>query len=136
MSVLTALVIFGLITLFMLGVEIFFTYATLGFGYGFSANRKSVEKSLFAQRIQRAYQNQVESAAYAVPALAAAAVLGLEGAGVETAALLLVIGRGAFAVLYYSGISFIRVPAFLLGSMSTLFIVYAVFNSGLLHTQM
>ncbi|MBL4726105.1 MAG: MAPEG family protein, partial [Rhizobiaceae bacterium] len=61
-------------------------------------------------RIQRAYQNQVESAAYVVPVLAAGALVGLEGSGAETAALLIILGRIAFALLYYTGIPFIRVP--------------------------
>jgi uncharacterized MAPEG superfamily protein len=85
-------------------------YATQGFSYGFSANRRSIERSPLALRIQRAYQNQIESAANGVPVLAAAAISGLQGSGVETAALLFVVGRTAFAVLYYSGVTFIRVP--------------------------
>ena len=88
-----------------------------------------MERSPLALRIQRTYQNQVEAAAYAVPILAAAAVLGLQGADVETAALLLIVGRVAFSLLYFTGISFIRVPAFLLGTLSTLYIAYAVATS-------
>ncbi len=132
MSLITALILFGLLTLALLGVEIMFTYATQGFGYGFSANRGTVERSPLALRIQRTYQNQVESAAYVVPVLATAAILGLQGNGVELAALLLISGRAAFALLYYSGVPFIRVPAFLLGTLSTLFIAYALFISGLM----
>ena len=67
MTFVTALVLYGLLTLVLLGNEIFYTYATQGFGYGFSANRGPVERSPLALRIQRAYQNQVESAAYGVP---------------------------------------------------------------------
>jgi uncharacterized MAPEG superfamily protein len=125
----TALVAFGAITLAMLGLEIMFTYATQGFGYGFSSNRAVVERSAFALRIQRAYQNQVESAAYGIPVLAAAAVSGLQGGGVETAALLFVSGRAAFALLYYTGITFIRVPAFLVSNVSILYIVYSLLTS-------
>lgn len=132
MTFIAALAAFALLTLVMLGNEIFFTYATQGFGYGFSANRASVTRSPLAQRIQRAYQNQIESAAYGVPVLAAAAMVGLEGSGAQTAALIFIIGRIAFAVLYYTGISFIRVPAFLMGTLSTLYIVYAIFAAGLL----
>ena len=126
MSFITALILYGLLTLVLIGNEIFYTYATQGFGFGFSANRKVVEKSPLGLRIQRTYQNQVESAAYAVPVLAAGAFSGLQGAGPELAALLLVAGRAAFAVLYYTGIPFIRVPAFLVGSLSTLYIAYSV----------
>lgn len=124
MTFLAALTLFGLITIMMLGLEIMFTYATLGFGYGFSSNRPKVEKSPLGLRIQRAYQNQAESAAYIVPILAAAAFSGLQGHGAELAALLTVLGRGAFALLYYSGIPFIRVPAFVLGTFPTLYIAY------------
>lgn len=124
MTFTTALILFGLLTLVMLSIEIFFTYATQGFGYGFSANRKIVERSPFALRIQRAYQNQIESAAYGVPVLAAAAISDLQGNGTETAALLFIVGRAAFALLYYSGISIIRVPAFVMGTLSTLYIAY------------
>lgn len=132
MAFTTALVLFGVMTLLMLGLEICYTYATQGIGYGFSANRAVVERSPLATRIQRAYQNQIESAAYGVPVLAAAAVLGLEGNGAEVAALVFVLGRAAFALLYYSGIPFIRVPAFLMGTLSTFYIVYAIMVSGLL----
>lgn len=132
MTFITALVLFALLTLVLLGNEIFFTYATQGFGYGFSANRSPVERSPLALRIQRAYQNQIESAAYGVPVLAAAAVTGLEGSGAQTAALTFIIGRTVFAVLYYSGISFVRVPAFLMGTLSILYIAYEMFAAGLL----
>ena len=77
-----------------------------------------------AMGIKSAYQNQVESAAYAVPVLAVAALVDLQSAGAQLAAMLLVVGRAAFAVLYYSGIPFVRVPAFALGSLSILFIAY------------
>ncbi|PCJ10662.1 MAG: hypothetical protein COB16_01355 [Rhodobacteraceae bacterium] len=130
MSVITALVLFGLLTLILLGTEIMFTYATQGVAYGFSANRGPVERSPLGLRIQRAYQNQVESAAYGVPILAAAAIAGLQGPGVEIAALSFVIGRVAFAVLYYTGITFVRVPAFLMGTLSTLYIAYALVKMG------
>lgn len=126
MSFITALIAFALITLVMVGIEIMFTYATQGFGYGFSANRGKVEKSALAVRISNAYVNQAESAAYGVPVLAAAAIIGLQGNGVETAALLFIIGRAAFGILYYTGISFVRVPAFLIGTLSIFYIAYQV----------
>jgi uncharacterized MAPEG superfamily protein len=128
----TALVFFGLITLVMLFIEITTTYATQGFSYGFSSNRRTItERPPIALRIQRAYQNQIESAAYGVPVLAAAAVTGLESGNAETAALLFIVGRAAFAVLYYSGVSFIRVPAFALGTLSSLYIAYVLLSSGM-----
>lgn len=123
MTVLMALAAFALITLVMLGIEITTTYATRGFGFGFSANRAQVEKSGLPLRISRAYQNQVESAAYIVPALGFAALAGLETAGVHLAALLIIIGRVGFGALYYTGIPFIRVPAFVLGTLGSLYIV-------------
>ena len=123
----TALIIFGLLTLVMVFIEIMMTYATQGFGFGFSSNRSTqVELSPLALRIQRAYRNQVESAAYGVPVLAAAAVTGLQSGSAETAALPFVIGRIAFALLYYTGIPFARVPAFALATLSTFYIAYAV----------
>lgn len=124
MSFTTALVMFAFLTLIMVGIEIMFTYATLGFKFGFSANRASVEKSPLAKRISNAYKNQVESAAYGVPVLAAAAILGLQGNGVEVAAMVFVVGRAAFAILYYTGISFVRVPAFVMGTGSIFYIIY------------
>lgn len=130
MTFITALTLFGLLTLVMLGFEIMFTYATQGVAYGFSANRAIVERSPLALRIQHAYQNQVESAAYGVPVLIAAAIFGLEGNGTEIAALIFVVGRAAFALLYYSGITFIRVPAFVLGLVSIYYIAYFLLISG------
>lgn len=132
MTFITALVLFALLTLILLGNEILYTYATQGFGYGFSANRGNVERSPLALRIQRAYQNQIESAAYGVPVLAAAAITDLQGTGAQTAALIFIIGRTAFAVLYYTGIPFIRVPAFLMGTLSIFYIAFALFSAGLL----
>ena len=132
MSFLTALVLFGILTLLMLGFEIMFTYATKGIGFGFSANRSpSTEYSPLALRIKRAYQNQIESAAYGVPILAAAAFSDLESGSAETAALLFIVGRAAFAILYYTGVSFVRVPAFLMSTLSTFYIAYVLLNSGL-----
>lgn len=125
-----ALVLFGLLTIVMLFIEINFTYLTQGFSYGFSSNRNtSVEYTPLARRIKNAYQNQVECAAYAVPVLAVAAISGLQGSGAELAALLFIIGRAAFAVLYYSGIPFIRVPAFGLATLSIIYIAYALLTS-------
>jgi uncharacterized MAPEG superfamily protein len=130
MSFESALIWFSILTLIMISFEIFFTYATLGFGYGFSSNRAAVEISPLATRIKRALQNQTESAVYIVPVLAAGAVMGVQGQGVETAALLIVLARAAFALLYYSGIPFARVPAFALGTVSTLYIAYVLVTVG------
>ena len=129
MAFTTALILFGLLTVVMLMIEVMTTYATQGFGYGFSSNRSTnTDRPPMALRIQRAYQNQVESAVYGVPVLAAAAITGLESGSAETAALLFIIGRGAYALLYYSGISFVRVPAFALGVLSTIYIAYVLLS--------
>lgn len=128
----TALILFSVLTLAMLSLEIFYTYAKQGFGYGFSSNRTAATvHSPMALRIKRAYQNQIESAAYGVPVLAVAALVGLESSNAETAALYFIVGRAAFAVLYYSGIPFIRVPAFALGTLSSLYIAFVLYTSGL-----
>lgn len=105
----TALIAFGIITLLAVGLEIMFTYATQGFGYGFSSNRPPVEKSLLGLYIQRAYQNQVESAAYTVPLLIAGHLTGLAGSTVELVTLIIIAGRAAFMLLYRTGIPFLRV---------------------------
>lgn len=131
MSLVTALAVFTLITLMMVGIEIMYTYATQGFGFGFSANRGTPGYGPFAIRIKRAYQNQVESAAYIVPVLAGGAIAGLQGGGVETAALLIIIGRAAFAVLYYSGVPFIRVPAFVLGTVPAFYLAYLLLSTAM-----
>lgn len=129
----SALIYFGLLTLVMLFVEIMFTYATQGFGYGFSSNRDPETKfSQLGLRIKRAYQNQIESSAYVIPVLVAAIVLGLESSSGEIAALLLVLGRAIFAVLYYSGVPFARLFGFGMATFSTLFIAYLLLMSGLI----
>jgi uncharacterized MAPEG superfamily protein len=122
----TALLTFGLITLAVLGTEIMFTYATKGFGFGFSSNRPNTEFSPFAKRLKNSYQNQVECAAYAVPILLAAALLLTDSTSGGIASACFVIGRGLYVVLYWTGAPFIRVPAFLLAQMSLLYIVYLV----------
>ena len=122
-----AVVMLALITLVMLMIEINFTYYAQGFRFGFSSNRDpNVEHSPLALRIKRAYQNQIESIAYTVPVLAAAALIGLQTEWSALAALLIVVGRGAFAVSYYTGIHFARVPAFLVSLLSTFYLVYCL----------
>ncbi len=123
MTFITALAAFALISLALVGGSIFYTYATQGFGFGFSSNRGTPEVSAFATRLKRSLQNHTESAGYVVPALAVGMFAGLEGAGVELAALLVIVGRAAFPVLYLSGVSFIRVPAFLLATLSSLYLL-------------
>lgn len=124
-----ALMAFALLTMISITVEIIYTYATQGFGFGFSSNRPSVEKSSLGLRIQRAYQNQVESAAYIVPVLGAAAIMGLNSPMVQTTALIIVAGRAAFVLLYYTGIPFIRILGFAGGSFGSLFMLYLLLTS-------
>lgn len=126
MSPISALASFGLLTLCLVGFEIMYTYATKGFGFGFSSNRPDAPMSKFGIRIKRTLQNHIESAAYIVPALAAAAITGTQGEAVELAALLIILGRAAYAILYYSGLSFIRVPAFVMGTLSSLYLMVMV----------
>ena len=125
----TALLAFALITMTAITVEIVYTYATQGFGFGFSSNRPAVEKSALGLRIQRAYQNQAESASYIVPILAAAALLGVDGSAAEVAASVIVGGRAAFILLYYTGIPFIRILGFVGGSFGSLFMAYLIFQA-------
>ncbi len=126
MTPIDALAAFAIITLVIIGTEIFYTYATQGFGYGFSSNRGTAELSPFGQRLKRSLQNHVESAIYVVPALAGAALLGLDGGGISLAALLVIVGRVLFPLLYLTGIPFIRVPAFGLATVSSLYIAVVV----------
>ncbi|MEM7711385.1 MAG: hypothetical protein AAF264_11690, partial [Pseudomonadota bacterium] len=76
MTLTTALVLFALVTMTAITIEIMYAYATQGFGYGFSSNRPVVERTPLGLRIERAYRNQVESAAYIVPVLAAGIAAG------------------------------------------------------------
>jgi len=126
MTVELALVAFALLTMSVITFEIVFTYARRGFGFGFSSNRPQVELSRFELRIKRILQNQTESAAYIVPTLAAAHLTGLSGANVELATLLIVAGRAAYTLLYYTGVPFIRIPAFSLASLSTVYLAVSV----------
>lgn len=123
----TALYSIGLLTFVLLFVEINFTYATQGFAYGWSSNRsQDVTFSPLAKRISNAYNNQVESAAYSVPIFAMAALTGVESAGAETAALIYVLGRVIYAVLYYVGTAGLRLIGFLLGSLSMVYILFHI----------
>ncbi|WP_299046825.1 MAPEG family protein [uncultured Tateyamaria sp.] len=121
-----ALLAFALITMTAITVEILYTYATQGFGFGFSSNRPRVDRTPMGLRIERTYRNQAESAAYIVPVLAAAAVLGLDSAAAQTTAAIIVAGRAAFVALYYTGLPFIRILGFGAGSFGTLFLAYLV----------
>lgn len=115
-----ALLGFGAITLFALGVEIMYTYATQGIGFGFSSNRPPVDLSPLGRRIARAYANQAEAAAYVVPVLGAAALLGVNTPAAQLAAAAIVAGRAWFVLFYYTGLPFVRLIGFLGGSMGTL----------------
>lgn len=130
MSFLSALALFGLLTTALVGFEIMYTYATQGFGFGFSSNRPQVEISKFGLRMKRTLQNHIESAAYIVPTLAAAHLAGLHGNGVELSALLMVLGRAAYVPLYYSGLPFVRVPAFVLGTLPSMYLAVLVLSAG------
>ncbi|WP_299586858.1 MAPEG family protein [uncultured Tateyamaria sp.] len=128
MSFTTALVAFAIITLLAVGLEIMFTYATQGFGFGFSSNRPAVQKSPLGLRIQRAYQNHVESAAYIVPLLIAGQMTGLTGTTAEWVTLIIIAGRAAFMVLYYTGIPFLRILGFVGGSMGSMVLAYLLLS--------
>ncbi|MFV2002488.1 MAG: MAPEG family protein [Paracoccaceae bacterium] len=129
----TALYSIGLITFVLLFVEINFMYATQGFAFGWSSNRSGdAEFSPLAQRISSAYNNQVESAAYSVPVLATAALTGLESSGAELATLIYVIGRAIYGPLYYLGVGNLRLVGFGMGSLSMIYILYALWVSGLI----
>ncbi len=122
MSFELALIGFALVKMTALTIEIAYAYISQGFGYGFSSNRPIVERDALGLRIQRAYQNQVESAAYIVPVLAGAAFLGVTGEGPALAAAIIVFGRAAFVLLYYTGIPFIRILGFTCGSLGSLYL--------------
>ena len=125
-----AIAVFGLITFATIGFEVMFTYATQGIGFGFSAQRAVLEKTGFALRVERVYRNQVESAAYIVPALAAAALSGLSSSEALATCLIIVLGRTGFCLTYYTGITFIRVPFFAMGSFGSLYLIYLVLTGG------
>lgn len=125
----TALIAFGLLTMILITIEIFYVYLFIGFGYGLSSNRPPVEKTPMGLRIERTYRNQIESASYIVPALAAAAILGLDSSAATTAALLIIVGRAVYAVLYYTGIPALRILGFTTTSISTLYMYYLVFTA-------
>ncbi len=111
----------------LIAMDVTYTYATRGFGYGFSSNRAPVERGAFGRRIENAYRNQVEANAYAVPVLAAAAIIGLASPMASLAVLVHVGCRLAFALAYYTGIPFIRVPFWVAGWMSVAVIGYEAF---------
>lgn len=119
----TALFVFAAVTLFALGVEIMYTYATQGVGFGFSSNRPDVELTPLGKRIARAYANQVESAAYIVPVLVAVIALEIEQRLIGYAAFAIAAGRVWFVLFYYTGLPFVRLLGFLGGSMGSLVIL-------------
>ncbi len=129
MNYISALSAFTLITIVYLLIEVAYTYRTFGFGFGWSSNRPPRERSPLGNRIRNALQNQVESATYIVPALGAAAAVGLEHQGAEIAALIIVIGRVLFAPLYYSGVPFIGLPAWGAGWLGSAYIALILFQA-------
>jgi uncharacterized MAPEG superfamily protein len=66
-----------------------------------------------------------------VPVLAAAAFLGLEHGGAETAAMLFVLGRAIYAPLYMWGKFNLRLVGFGVSMLSMLYILFVLGSSGL-----
>lgn len=124
-----ALFSYGIMTMATVGVEIMFTYATQGFGYGFAARRPETTFSPFAQQLKKAYNNQVETAAYAVPILIAAALIQLQSETAQIAAAVFIVARAFYIVLYLTGVSFLRVPPFLIAQTALLYIAYVLMIS-------
>jgi len=123
----TALTYFGLIKFATIAIEIFYTYVTRGIAFGFSSQRPVVAKDGFALRVERVYRNQVESAAYVVPALGPAALTGM---ATSTICWVIILGRAGFSLAYYTGIPFLRVPFFTMGSFGSLILIYQVLTQG------
>jgi uncharacterized MAPEG superfamily protein len=108
----------------LVSFAVLYTYASLGFRYGFSANRPEVEKSAFYRRVDRSYMNHVENAALVVPLLAGIALLGLDSPEIRTGVLVLIVARIGFVLGYMSGIPYARLPFFMVGSLASLYLMY------------
>ena len=126
MSPIIALAAFGLLTMLLITLEIVYIYITQGFAFGFSSNRPERERTTFGGRVERVYKNQVEASAYVVPILGAAAFLGLASPAVQMASLLIVIGRALFAVLYLTGLPFLRILGFTMASLSSFYLAIII----------
>ncbi|MEM7489509.1 MAG: MAPEG family protein [Pseudomonadota bacterium] len=122
MTATAALILYALTSMTALTVEIVYAYATRGFGYGFSSNRPAIERTRLGLRLERAWRNQVESAAYVLPVLTAAAATGVSGPGVPLALTAIVAGRAAFVLLYYTGLPFARILGFSAASLGSLYL--------------
>lgn len=129
MPITLALVLFGALTLFALTFEVLYTYATQGFGFGFSSNRPPVERTPFGKRVARAYINQTEAASYIVPILAAAAFVDLSSPLAQYAALAIVFGRAWFVGFYYTGLPFVRLIGFIGGTVGSIVLTILVMQS-------
>jgi uncharacterized MAPEG superfamily protein len=127
----TALAALAFLTIALVGMDIMYTYYRKGFAFGFSSNRAPYDPDPFGLRIKRTLQNQVESSAYTIPVLAGAALMGLDAPGLQAAAAILVFGRIGFAVMYYTGLPYMRVPFFVMGTLGALYI--GLFVVGALH---
>lgn len=128
----TALAALAVLTIGLVGMDIMYTYYRKGFAFGFSSNRAPYDPDPFGLRIKRTLQNQVESSAYTIPVLVGAALLGADLPGLQAAAAVIVIGRIGYAAMYYTGLPFLRVPFFVMGTLGSLYLgMYVV---GALHT--
>jgi uncharacterized MAPEG superfamily protein len=126
MSAITGLFVFAAMSFVLVSFAVLYTYASLGFGYGFSANRPQVEKSAFYRRVDRSYMNHVENAALVVPLLGVIALLGLDSPEIRTGVLVLICARIGFVIGYMSGIPYARLPFFMAGSLTSLYLLYLV----------
>jgi uncharacterized MAPEG superfamily protein len=129
MSAVTGLFVFAAMSFALVSFSVLYTYASQGFGYGFSANRPQVEKSAFYRRVDRTYMNHVENAALVVPLLAAIALLGLDSPEIRTGVLVLILARIGFALGYLSGIPYARLPFFMAGSLTSLYLLYVAMTN-------
>jgi uncharacterized MAPEG superfamily protein len=130
MTFAVALLAIALLTFTLVLIEVSYVYMNLGFAYAWSSNRPVVERQPLGTRVQRTLANQVEACAYALPVLTVAAIVGLNSPAAETAALVHVVARATFVILYFTGIPLARVPAWGIGWLPIAYIGYVLVDSG------
>jgi uncharacterized MAPEG superfamily protein len=100
---------------------------TQGFGWGLGSRDTPAEFSALQGRFSRTVQNQIEAILMFAPLMVLAIMLERTSEMTELAAWLVIIGRGAFILLYLTGTFGLRSAAYAVGMLGTFITAYALF---------
>lgn len=125
---LTMLIYAVLIFFALLVVQVLLTIMNQGLIWGVGNRDNAPEKTTLQHRIDRAVTNNVEGLALFTPVVLTAAVAGISTGMTETGALLFVLSRAAYPLVYAISIPFVRTLVWAAGAVGIVMIVLALLS--------